>query len=104
ELARILAALADALAFVAIPGPAFFHQILGHSQIDQVTFFGDAFSVNDVELGLAEWRRHLVLHNLDLGAVAGNHFAIFNRRDAADIGTDARIKFQRAAAGGGFRI
>src|SRR5665213_2725233 len=103
KLPRILTALSNALALIAIPSPALLHQVLRHPQIDQVALFRDALTVNNVELRLAKRWRHLVLHDLDLGAVPRHHVAVFNRRNAPNIRADARIKLQRAPARGRFR-
>src|SRR3989442_3249027 len=61
EVARVLAALADALAAVAEPGAALLDDVVLHRQIEQVAFAGDALAVEDVELDLAERRGHPVL-------------------------------------------
>src|SRR5689334_5753938 len=104
ELACVFTALADALAFVAEPRAALFDHVLRGAQIQQVAFFRNTLAVNDVEFGFAERRRDLVLHYLDLGAVSDHALAIFDGRDAADVEPHRRVKLQRAAAGGGFRI
>src|SRR4029077_16108757 len=57
ELACVLASLADPVALEAEPGTALLHDVLGYSQIQQVAFLGNAFTIDDVELGLVEWRR-----------------------------------------------
>ena len=88
ELAGVLAALADALALVAVPGAALLDDVLRHAEIDQIAFFRDAFAVDDVELGFAERRRHLVLDDLHLGAVADHDLAILDGGDAADVDAD----------------
>src|SRR5581483_3657142 len=85
ELARVLTTLSDAFAFVAEPGAGLFHDVVIHREVQHVAFARDAFAVEDVELGLAERRRHLVLHHLDLGARADDHVAFLDRRDAPDI-------------------
>jgi hypothetical protein len=56
------------------------------------------------KLGFAEGRSNLVFHHLDFGAVAGDRFAVFDGRDAADIEADRRIELERAPTGGGFGI
>src|ERR1035438_6501012 len=104
ELPRILASLADPVALIAEPGTALLDDVLRHSLIQQVAFLGNAFAVDDVELRLAEWRRHLVLDHLHLGAIAHHHVAVLDGRDAPDVQTRGRIELQRAAARGGFRI
>ena len=67
ELLGVLAALADAFAVVAEPRAGLLHQIHVDRQVQQVAFARDAFAVQNVELGLAEGRSHLVLDDLDLG-------------------------------------
>jgi nicotinamide-nucleotide amidase len=56
----------------------------------------DSLSVHDVELGLLERRRHLVLHHLDLGAVADDVVAVLERGDASDVDAHGRVELQRA--------
>src|SRR5690242_15022889 len=72
--------------------------------IDQLTLFGNAGAVEDVEFGLAKGRSDLVLDHLDLGA-RSNHFIVsLNRADSADIDTHRRVELERVAAGSGLRI
>src|SRR5581483_8118282 len=104
ELLGVFPALADALAFVAVPGAALLDQVVLHSQVDQIAFPGNAFAIDDVELSFAERRSHLVLDDLDLGAIADHRFAFFDRGDAADVGADAGVELEGAPAGGGFGI
>src|SRR5688572_30179177 len=56
ELARIVLALADALALVAVPGAGFFDDAVRASELDDLAFAGDALPVHDFELGFAERR------------------------------------------------
>src|SRR5689334_16110411 len=79
ELAGVLAALPDPLTFITKPRTALFHEVLCDAEVDQVAFFGDPFPVDDVEFGLAEGRRDLILDHLHLGAVADHDVAIFDR-------------------------
>src|ERR1039458_7558987 len=54
EAACILAALADALAGVAVPGARLLHNIVRHGQVKHVALAADALAVKNVELRLAE--------------------------------------------------
>src|SRR5688572_10693233 len=56
----------------------------------------DAFVEHDVELGLLEGRRNLVLHDLHARAVAGVLLPFLDRADAADVEADRRIELERA--------
>src|SRR6185437_6555486 len=102
-LLGVFAALADALALVRIPRARLFDQILLGGQIHQVAGVGDALAVHDVELGFAEGRRDLVLHDFGAGAVADDGVAVLDGGDAADIDADRGVELERAPAGGGFR-
>ena len=55
--ARIVLALADALALVAVPGAGLLDDAVSLRQVDDLAFAGDAFVVHEVEFGLAERRR-----------------------------------------------
>src|SRR6185437_10194847 len=68
EAAHILASLADALPAVAVPRSRFLNDVMQHREVQHIAFARDALAVQNVELGIAERRRHLVLHNLHLGA------------------------------------
>ena len=60
-------------------------------------------AVLDVELGLAERRRDLVLDDLHPHAVADRLGALLERLDAADVEALGRVELERAAAGLGLR-
>ncbi len=77
------------------------------AEIDHVARARDALAVEDVELDLAERRRHLVLDHLHARAVAddGRVLAAGDRgfldgADAADVEPHARVELERVAAGG----
>src|SRR4029453_10553060 len=70
ELLGVLAALAEALAAVREPRAALLDDPLVDGEIEQVAFLRDPLAVHDVELGLAERRRQLVLDDLDAGPSA----------------------------------
>src|SRR5437867_1086989 len=64
----------------------------------------DSFVEHDIELGLPERRRHLVLDHLDPDVVADDRLAFLDRTDPADIEPERSIELERLAAGGGLRI
>src|SRR5690348_1768138 len=103
ELAHVLLALADAVAVVAVPGAGLVDQVLRHAQFDDLAFARGALAVQDLELALAERRRHLVLHHLDAGFRADDLVAALDGADAADVQAHRGVELQRVAAGGGLR-
>src|SRR5690606_16611826 len=70
------------------------------AEINQVAFQRNSLAVHDVELGLAERRRDLVFYHLDLGAIAGNDFAVFDRGNTTDVDAHGRVKLERPASAG----
>src|SRR5438067_2934332 len=104
KVARVLAALPDALAAVAEPGAALLDDVVLHRQIEQVSLAGDALAIKDVELDLAEWRRHLVLHHLHPRAIADHRLAVLDGADPADVEPLRGVELERVAAGGGLRV
>src|SRR5262249_49950821 len=70
EAARVPPALADAVAAEGVPGAGLLEDAVLRGEVDQLALLRDAGAVEDVELGLAERRRDLVLHHLHLGAAA----------------------------------
>src|SRR5438309_693208 len=85
EVARVLATLPDALAAVAEPGAAFLDDIVLHGEGEEIVIARDPLAVEDVELHLAERRRHLVLHHLDARAASDDRLAVLDGADAADV-------------------
>src|SRR5690348_157131 len=104
EIAGVFAALADALARVAVPRAGFLNDVVGDGEIEHIALTADAFSVENVELGFAEGRGHLVLDDLDLGARADDGIAFLDGGDAADVDTDRGVELECATAGGGFGV
>src|SRR5690606_32124570 len=64
----------------------------------------DALAVEDVELGLLERRRDLVLDHLDAGLVADDLVALLDGAGAPDVEPDRRVELERVAPGGGLRV
>src|SRR6266566_3013276 len=101
-LLGVLAALADPLGLVRVPGPGLLHEVLLDRGVQDGAFPRDALAVDDVELRLAERRRELVLHHLDLGVHAHRLRAVLDRLLPPDVEADGRVELQRAAARRGF--
>src|SRR5918993_1004422 len=85
ELARVVFSLTDAVTVVAVPGAGLFDDVQLGSQIDDLTVTRNTFAVKDVEICLLEWRRHLVLDNLDLGFRADHFVALLDRTDPTNV-------------------
>src|SRR5258706_5227434 len=104
EIARVVLALAEAVAVVDVPGAGFLEHAVEHADLQHLAFARDALAVQDVELGLPERRRDLVLHHLHAGLGAGHLVALLDRADAADVHAHRGVELERVAAGAGFRV
>ena len=89
---------------IGVPRPGFFQYPFLHAEIHQFTGLGNPFCEQDVELRLLEGGSHFVLDHLDPHAASHHLLPFFDRLDAANIQADRRVKLQRVAPGGGFRI
>src|SRR4029077_15831885 len=77
----------------------FLDDLLLRREIEQRAGGGNSLVIHDVEFRFGEWRGHFVFYNLDPGAVTGDHaIGLFDCTDAANIDTNAGVKFQRLAA------
>src|SRR4029077_2730636 len=103
-VARVLAALADALAPEGVPGAGLLDDALLRRDVDELALFRDAGAVEDVELRLAKRRRDLVLHDLHLGAAADHLVAVLDGAEPADVEPHGGIELERVAPRGGLRI
>src|SRR5665811_2218684 len=103
EGAGILLALAELVSLVREPGASLADDSVLDTEVDEAALSRDALPVQDVELGLLERRRHLVLRDLDAGAVADHFVAVLQRLDAAQVEPDGRVELQRASTGCGLR-
>ena len=101
ERLGVLPTLAELLALVGVPGARLLDDAEVDADVEQRALAADALAVHDVELGLPERRGHLVLHDLDPGAVADDLDAVLDGLDAADVEPDRRVELQRPAAGRG---
>ena len=99
-LLGIFPALPDSIALEPEPGARLFDHVALGAEIDQVAFVADPFAVEDVELDLAERRRHLVLDHLHARPVPDHLLAVLERAHAPDVEPAAGVEFQRVAARG----
>src|SRR5215212_10562684 len=100
ERGRILPPLAEPLVAEAEVRARLGDDLSIEPRVEHRAFPGDSRAVDDVELGLLERRRDLVLDHLDPDAVAVGLDAFLERLDPADVETDGRVELQRAAARG----
>src|SRR5262249_8692041 len=104
ERGRILAALTEPLVFEAEVGARLLDDLALERRVQDRAFPGDPRAVDDVELGLLERRRDLVLYDLDAHAVAEGLDAVLERLDPADVEPHRRVELQRTSAGGRLRV
>src|ERR1700756_1043223 len=97
ELAGILAPLANAFALIAEPRPRLLKNIVVDRDVEQVALARNTFSVEDVELGLAEGRRDFILHHLHPRPRTGYHVAFLDGGNAANVDPHRRIELQRSS-------
>src|SRR5699024_1860921 len=103
ELAGGLLALPQLIPRVGEPLTGLPDHAVLDTEVQQTAYTGDAHAVEDVELGLLEGRGHLVLDDLDPGAVADRVGAGLEGLDAADVHAHGGVELERLAAGGGLR-
>src|SRR4051812_17382854 len=96
--ARVVLALSDPLAVVAVPGARFLDHIVVDAELDQLALARCAFAVEDFELGLPERWCDLVLDDLDARFGADDFFAALHRADTTDVEAHRSIELQRIAA------
>src|SRR5262245_9444284 len=104
ELFSCFTSLADALAIERVPGAAFLDDADLTAEIDDLAVARNAGAVKNIKFRFLERRRHFVFDYFDAGAPADDIVAVFERADAADVHAHGRVKLERVAAGGGFRI
>ena len=86
-----------------VPGAGLLDEGLLDRRVEDRARLRDALAVDDVELGLAEGRGELVLHDLDLRANPDRLRALLDRVLAAHVEPHGRVELQRAPAGRRFR-
>src|SRR5690606_1991255 len=92
--AYVVFTLPDTGAIVAVPCTGFIDDTGLYAQVDDFAFARNARAIHDVEFGLLERRRHLVLDDLDPGLVAHDLVALFDGANAADVEAHRRIELK----------
>ena len=100
----VVAALADVVTLVAVPGALAGHHPGFFGQVEQAAHGADAPTKEDVKFGDAKGWRHLVFGDLDLRPDAVFLGAPFQGLDAADIQPHRGIKLEGVAPGGGLGV
>src|SRR5690348_10893647 len=101
RLGRLVAARPEPLARDREPGAALLDEAALAGEIDELVRARDSDAVEDVELGLAERRRELVLHHLHARARADDQIAVLHRADAANVEPHRAVELEGVAARGG---
>src|SRR5689334_4476892 len=83
---------------VAEPLSGFLDHVLVNSNVDDLPYFTDSFSVHDIEFRQAERRSNFVLHHFHLCTVSIYAVAFLDLTDPADIETNRCIIFQSISA------
>src|SRR5439155_19734406 len=99
----VVAALAEPLLTVREERAGLLDDVVLEPEVEDAALGRDALAVLDVELRLAERRRHLVLHDLHPDPVADRLDAVLERLDAADVEPLRRVELERATARLGLR-
>src|SRR3954454_1258155 len=94
----VVAPLAEPLVAVGEERARLGDDVVLDPEVEDAARGRDALAELDVELGLAERRRDLVLDDLDADPVADRLGAVLQRLDAADVQALGRVELQRAAA------
>src|SRR5205823_4030275 len=101
---RVLAALAEPLVLEAEVGARLLDDLPLERGVEHRPLPGDPGAVDDVELGLLERGRDLVLDDLHAHAVADRLDALLQRLDPADVEANGRVELERASARRRLRI
>src|ERR1700678_372718 len=95
EVADVLTPLAETHVSVREPRAALVDDVRIDAHVEHAARVRDALVVEDVELGRAARRRHLVLDNLDLDAAADDVQSLLDRVDLADVHTHRGVELER---------
>src|SRR6266852_707617 len=96
EQAGIVAPLAQPFAAKRNPSAGFFQDPLIDAKVDQIALAGNAFTIEDVEFGFAEWRGNLVLHDFGARTRTDDAIAFLDGLNAPNIEANRGIKLQCA--------
>ena len=101
---RVVTALANVVALVAVPSPLTGHHTGLLGKIEQTADRADAAAKQDVELRNPERRGHLVFGHLDLGPNAVFLGTALQGLDATDVEPHRGIELEGITTGGGFGV
>src|SRR6476620_1444794 len=104
EHLRVLTSLSDALAVIAVPRARLLDDPRFGTNVHEQRRVADPFGVHDVELGLLERRRDLVLHDLHANVRADDVFLFLDRSNAANVETNGRVELERLSTRGRLRV
>src|SRR5439155_4882612 len=104
EVAGVVLALADAVLLVLVPGAGLVDHAAVDPQLEDLAFERYPFTVENIEEGLAERRRDLVLHDLHASLGADDLVAALDAADAPDIEARRRVELEGIAPGGGLGV
>src|SRR5690348_8165745 len=88
ECLRIFSTLPKPRTLVVVPRAGLLDNIGKGRKVQQIALVADAAVEHDVELGVAEGGRNLVLHHPRAGAIADGDFALLDRPRAAHVDAD----------------
>ena len=104
ELPGVLLALAELVALVGEPGAALLDELRVDAHVQEASLLGDPLAVDDVELGLPEGRRELILHDLRADPRPHGLGAVLQVVDLAHVQANGRVELERTAAGRRFGV
>src|SRR6266513_4498844 len=96
---RSVPALGKLSALVVQPRAALFDNLFFQGDIEKRAGRGNSLVIHDVELGLGEWRRYLVLLHFDARAITRDDaVGLLNCPDSADIDPHTGVKLSSSSA------
>ena len=100
----IFTSLTDLISVIGIPSATLIDNIFCNGQIQNISFSGNALSVNNINLSSTEWWCHFIFHNFDLGSITDRLTILFDLLPTSDFQTNGGIIFQCTATGRCLRI
>src|SRR5213078_1972522 len=104
EGGRVLPALSEPLVLEAEVRARLLDDLPLERRVEHGALPGDPRAIDDVELGLLERRRNLVLHDLHPHSITKRLDAVLQRLDSTDVETHRRVELEGPAAWRRLRI
>ena len=101
-LAGVFLTLTQLVTLVGVPGTGLLDDVVLDTEVDEASLTRDSSAIENVKLRLLERWRHLVLDDLDSGAVTDGVGSLFQSLNPSNIKTHGRVELQSLTAGGGF--